>query len=68
VKTESVDLADFHWQAGYGAFSVSPAHVDALKQYIADQEKHHSVKRSKMNSAGYVGNTVSRSMTDMFGI
>ena len=41
VKAEQPRLADFHWQAGYGAFSISPAHVDALKQYIADQEQHH---------------------------
>ncbi len=41
VKTESPELADFHWQAGYGAFSISPSHVEALKQYIANQEEHH---------------------------
>jgi REP element-mobilizing transposase RayT len=41
AKTESAALADFHWQNGYGAFSVSPAHIDPLKQYIADQERHH---------------------------
>jgi putative transposase len=26
-------LASFYWQAGYGAFSVSPAHVAAVKEY-----------------------------------
>lgn len=41
VKEERADLAEFHWQLGYGAFSVSPAHVDALKHYIANQEEHH---------------------------
>ncbi len=41
VKTQAASLADFHWQGGYGAFSVSPSHVDPVKQYIADQEKHH---------------------------
>jgi hypothetical protein len=41
VKTESPELSDFHWQAGYGAFSISPSHVEALKQYIANQEQHH---------------------------
>src|SRR4051812_10404243 len=30
IKTRSPDLAAFYWQAGYGAFSVSPAHVDGL--------------------------------------
>ena len=41
VKEEAPALATFHWQAGYGAFSVSPFHVDPLKCYIAAQEQHH---------------------------
>ena len=41
VKTEQPRLAEFHWQQGYGAFSISPSHVDALMQYIANQEEHH---------------------------
>src|SRR5882762_8789978 len=30
LKTRSPELADFYWQSGYGAFSVSPAHVETL--------------------------------------
>src|SRR5207249_1109194 len=30
VKEQDPQLADFHWQGGYGAFSVSPAHVRPL--------------------------------------
>jgi putative transposase len=41
VKVEKPELADFHWQSGYGAFSVSPAHIEALKAYIRNQEEHH---------------------------
>jgi putative transposase len=41
IKTECPALAEFHWQVGYGAFSVSPSHVEALIQYIANQEEHH---------------------------
>ena len=41
IKAEQPRLADFYWQRGNGAFSISPSHVDALKQYIADQEEHH---------------------------
>jgi putative transposase len=41
LKEKSAQLAGFYWQAGYGAFSVSPAHVEALKSYIANQEEHH---------------------------
>jgi REP element-mobilizing transposase RayT len=41
IKTQSGDLARFHWQKGYGAFSVSPSHVEDLKTYIANQMEHH---------------------------
>jgi REP element-mobilizing transposase RayT len=40
VKQEG-GLKVFQWQAGYGAFSVSPSHVDPLRAYINDQENHH---------------------------
>jgi putative transposase len=41
IKAEEPRLAGFQWQQGYGAFSISPAHVDALKGYIMRQEDHH---------------------------
>ena len=41
LKERSPALRDFFWQAGYGAFSISPGHVAALKEYIANQEEHH---------------------------
>jgi putative transposase len=41
IKTKSPTMADFYWQSGYGAFSVSPGHVEALRTYIANQEEHH---------------------------
>jgi putative transposase len=31
----------FFWQEGYGAFSVSPSQVAAVKKYIQNQEQHH---------------------------
>jgi hypothetical protein len=37
----SLPRTDFYWQNGYGAFSVSPGHIDTLKQYIGAQEEHH---------------------------
>ena len=41
LKTKTADLATFSWQQGYGAFSISPAHVEQLRAYIARQEEHH---------------------------
>ncbi len=31
----------FAWQDGYGAFSISQSHVEAVKAYIANQAQHH---------------------------
>jgi len=31
----------FHWQNGYGAFSVSQSHLDRVYGYIEQQEHHH---------------------------
>jgi len=32
----------FEWQKGYGAFSVSPTALPAVRRYIADQRQHHA--------------------------
>jgi putative transposase len=34
----------FSWQEGYGAFTVSASQIGAVKNYIANQEKHHRKK------------------------
>jgi REP element-mobilizing transposase RayT len=31
----------FHWQEGYGAFTVSAGNLDAATRYIQHQEQHH---------------------------
>ncbi|MDZ4819404.1 MAG: IS200/IS605 family transposase [Planctomycetota bacterium] len=41
MKTQGSTLSEFHWQGGYGAFSISPGHVLKLQHYIANQEEHH---------------------------
>lgn len=33
---------DFAWQTGYGAFTVSHSGIDPVREYVADQEKHHA--------------------------
>ena len=40
MKTES-NVRDFKWQSGYGAFSISPSHVESVTEYIRNQEEHH---------------------------
>jgi REP element-mobilizing transposase RayT len=41
VKAKSSLLGDFRWQNGYAVFSISPAHVEPVRSYIATQEEHH---------------------------
>jgi putative transposase len=41
IKSKATEFREFQWREGYGAFSVSPSHVEALKGYIANQSKHH---------------------------
>lgn len=41
VKTLSPALAEFRWQDGYGLFSVSSSHFEAVRHYILHQEEHH---------------------------
>jgi REP element-mobilizing transposase RayT len=33
---------EFHWQAGYAAFSVSQSNVEAVRSYIYKQPEHHA--------------------------
>jgi len=42
VKTQQRGLGGFHWQSGYGGFSVSAAEVDEVAGYIEQQEAHHT--------------------------
>lgn len=41
IKTQGENFSDFHWQDGYGAFSVSPNQVQHVSNYISKQEEHH---------------------------
>ena len=48
IKTNSsawihneLDMPQFEWQAGYGAFAVSYSNIGDVKAYIARQEEHH---------------------------
>jgi putative transposase len=41
IKTQDRNFTGFHWQNGYGAFSVSQSHVAKLRRYIEGQPEHH---------------------------
>ena len=42
IKTQGEQFRDFHWQNGYGAFSVCRSHIDRVGKYIARQKQHHA--------------------------
>jgi putative transposase len=41
MKAEGPKNAEFCWQAGYGAFSVSQSSVEGVKRYIENQDEQH---------------------------
>src|SRR5260370_25159086 len=41
IKTKGPDFRTFHWQKGYGAFSIGQSNVPTLKRYIGNQKYHH---------------------------
>src|SRR5688500_17875596 len=41
IKTKGPEFETFHWQSGYGAFSISQSHVGDVKRDIQSQKQHH---------------------------
>ena len=41
VKDLDSSLADFAWQDGYAAFSISSGAVESVREYVLNQEEHH---------------------------
>ena len=41
IKTAGRRFRDFHWQDGYGAFSIGQRDMPELKRYLANQKEHH---------------------------
>jgi len=41
LKIQNPQYAQFHWQRGYGMFSVSASRITAVIRYIQNQNAHH---------------------------
>lgn len=41
IKAKGREFRQFHWQAGYGAFSIGQSQAQRVKAYIANQKEHH---------------------------
>ena len=50
------DLAEFSWQRGYGAFTVSASNVETIQAYIAGQKPHHQKQTSRDEFAAFLRN------------
>ncbi len=44
MKETFPNLMGFAWQDGYGAFTVSQSQLDAVREYIRNQEEHHRTR------------------------
>ena len=44
IKTLGSGYAQFHWQRGYGAFSVSPSQLPEVVRYVENQDEHHRTR------------------------
>ena len=47
IRSEFPECRDFHWQSGYGVFSVGQASLDGVMDYIANQKVHHATRDFK---------------------
>jgi len=47
VNSKNWVRGKFNWQEGYGVFSYSHSHIDAVVKYVLNQEEHHQQKTFK---------------------
>lgn len=47
IKTKGSEFRNFHWQDGYGAFSIGKSEIPELKKYFASQKEHHRKRTFK---------------------
>ena len=41
IKTKGREFTNFHWQDGYGGFSIGHSQIPTLRAYFANQKQHH---------------------------
>ena len=44
IKIQGTGFTKFHWQNGYGTFSIGLSGVEEVKVYIDNQADHHRVR------------------------
>lgn len=53
IKTQDSQFKSFHWQEGYGAFSVGQTQVKDVTKYITNQKEHHKEKSFENEMRGF---------------
>jgi len=54
IKRLDTKYREFYWQRGYGAFSVSPSHLKAVLEYVANQAEHHRTRSFQEEYRGFL--------------
>ena len=54
MKSLGTEYANFSWQEGYGAFSVSESMKDAVIDYIKHQKEHHQCRSANDEFAHFL--------------
>ena len=54
IKTKGKQYTNFYWQDGYGIFSVNPAEIDVVVNYIKNQEERHRKKSFQDELRGFL--------------
>jgi putative transposase len=62
IKEKAPEFSAFHWQNGYGIFSVSQSEADTVERYVANQENITGRSRFKRNTGNFSIGTASFTM------
>ena len=54
IKERDSTVSRFHWQNGYGAFSIGGSQLARVREYIAHQEEHHRHRSFQEEFRGFL--------------
>src|SRR5439155_4438428 len=67
IKTKGSQFRNFHWQDGYGAFSIAKSDGPELKKCIARQKEHHRKRSFQEELIECLENTASLTTSEKWG-
>lgn len=54
IKQKGDEFKDFHWQDGFGTFSVGQTQIEDVKKYIARQKEKHKTQNFENEFLGFL--------------